>query len=206
MRDVPDATAQASRQADPLGLTYDGRSPTTLSKELPIRRAIAAFITAVAVVAIAVPALAASGNVNVPKKFSKLIPKVAKKSQLLIRLPSSIHVFVKPSKTFADGSATRNSYFLELDAAKSCHGANACFLASFSGTRNGTPAFKKTVSLVNGITGYFKPVTCGASCSPAFIQWKEHGVLYEIENKGVGKNEKASMVKLANSAIRGGDR
>lgn len=62
------------------------------------------------------------------------------------------------------------------------------------------------MSLTQGITGYVKPVTCGASCSPAFIQWKENGVLYEIENKGVGKTEKRSMVKLANSAIRHGAR
>ena len=72
---------------------------------------------------------------------------------------------------------------------KGCNGANACFLASFSGERGGKPQFKKTVSLVHGITGYFRPVTCGASCAPAFIQWKEGKVLYEIENKGVGKNE-----------------
>jgi hypothetical protein len=153
-----------------------------------------------------VPALAASGSVDVPAKFSKLIPKVEKKSGISVRLPSSIHVFVKPSKTFADSSATKKSYFLELDAAKVCNGANACFLASFGAVRGGTPAFKKTVSLTHGITGYFKPVTCGGSCSPAFIQWVENGVLYEIENKGVGKNEKKSMAKLANSAIRSGDR
>jgi hypothetical protein len=154
-----------------------------------------------------VPALAASsGNVNVPVKFAKLLPKVKQKSGLSVRLPSTVHVFVKPSKTFAAASSTKKSYFLELDAAKSCHGANVCFLASFAGTRGGTPAFKRTVSLTHGITGYFKPITCGASCSPAFIQWKENGVLYEIESKGVGKNEKRSMVKLANSAIRGGAR
>jgi hypothetical protein len=172
-----------------------------------LRRSLTLLIALVALVAVAVPALAASeGDVNVPKKFSALLPKVKKKSGLAVRLPSKIHVFVKPSKTFADSSATRKSYFLELDAAKTCNGANACFLASFSGTRGGTPAFKKTVSLAHGITGYFKPVTCGGSCSPAFIQWKEGGVLYEIENKGVGKKEKASMAALANSAIRGGDR
>lgn len=171
-----------------------------------MKRPLAVLVALVAAVAVAVPALAASGDVNVPKKFSALIPKVKKKSGLAVRLPSKIHVFVAPSKTFADGSATKKSYFLELDAAKGCNGANACFLASFSGTRGGTPAFKKTVSLARGITGYFKPVTCGASCSPAFIQWKQGGVLYEIENKGVGKNERKSMVALANSAIRGGAR
>ena len=46
---------------------------------------------------------------------------------------------------------------------------------------------------------------CGASCSPAFIQWRENGVLYEIEFKGATK-EKPTMIALANSAIRGGDR
>jgi hypothetical protein len=164
------------------------------------------LVAVIAAVAVAVPALAASGDVNVPHKFATLLPKVKQKSGLAVRLPSTIHVFVKPSKTFADSSATKKSYFLELDAAKSCHGANACFLASFSGTRGGKPAFKRTVSLTHGITGYFRPVSCGASCAPAFIQWKENGVLYEIENKGVGKNEQKSMVALANSAIRGGDR
>src|SRR4051794_6285362 len=97
-------------------------------KETSIKRSLAVLVALVAVIAVAVPALAASGEVNVPAKFSALIPKVKKKSGLAVRLPSSIHVFVKPSKTFADGSATKKSYFLELDAAKSCHGSNACFL------------------------------------------------------------------------------
>src|SRR3954453_7159745 len=176
------------------------------TRRAPIKRFLTAVVALVAVVAVAVPALAASGDVNVPKKFSALIPKVKKKSGLAVRLPSKIHVFVSPSKTYADGSATKKSYFLELDAARNCNAANACFLASFAAKRGGTPAFKKTVSLAHGITGYFKPVTCGGSCSPAFIQWKQGGVLYEIENKGVGKHEKKSMARLANSAIRGGKR
>ena len=173
-----------------------------------MRRPFLLLIACLALVALAVPAFGASseGDVNVPAKFKSLLPKVKAKSGLAVRLPDKIHVFVKPSKTFADGSATRKSYFLELDAARNCHGANACFLATFSGRRGGKPQFKKTVSLAHGITGYFRPITCGGSCSPAFIQWKEGKVLYEIENKGVGKKEKAAMVKLANSAIRGGDR
>lgn len=127
------------------------------------------------------------------------------KSGLAVRLPSTIRAFVKASQVFPDGSATKKSYFLELGAAKGCNGATACFIASFSGDRGAKPAFKRTVSLTHGITGYFKPVTCGASCSPSFIQWKENGVLYEIEYKGATK-EKKTMIGLANSAILGGDR
>ena len=170
-----------------------------------MRRSLFLLIAAVLVAAVAVPAFAASeGDVNVPAKFKSLIPKVRAKSGLAVRLPGKIHVFVKPSKTFASGSATKKSYSLELDAAKECNGSNACFLAFFSGTRGGKPAFKKTVSLTHGITGYFKPVTCGASCSPAEIQWKEGKVLYEIQNKGGGGRK--AMAHLANSAIKGGDR
>ncbi|MEA2409677.1 MAG: hypothetical protein QOC77_238 [Thermoleophilaceae bacterium] len=186
---------------------YDGPTPSPRSKETVLRRPFVLLIAVVALVAVAVPALAASeGDVNVPAKFKSLLPKVKKKSGLAVRLPSKIHVFVKPSRAYPGGSATKKSYFLELDAVKGCNGANACFLASFSGERGGKPSFKKKVSLTHGITGYFRPVTCGASCAPAFIQWKEGKVLYEIENKGVTGSEKASMVKLANSAITGGNR
>jgi hypothetical protein len=175
-----------------------------------VRRRFLLLIACAALVAVAVPAFAASspseGDVNVPAKFKSLIPKVSAKSGLAVRLPSKIHVFVNPKKTFAEGSSTKKSYVLDLVAAKPCHGANACFLAGFSAVRGGKPAYKKTVSLTRGITGYFKPITCGASCSPATIQWKQGKVLYEIQNKGAVKPEKAGMAKLANSAIRGGRR
>jgi hypothetical protein len=164
-----------------------------------------ALIAALALFAVAVPAFAASTTVDVPAKFKTLIPKVEKKSGISVRLPSTIKSYVK--RTYADSFATGKTYTLDLGAAKSCHGANACFIAEFNGTRGGKPAFKRTVSLAGGVTGYFKPVTCGASCSPSFIQWKEGRVLYEIEYKGAPeKKQKSTMVALANSAIRGGDR
>ena len=170
-------------------------------------RRLVLLVALIAAAAVAVPAFAASeGNVDVPAKFKKRIPKVKAKSGLEVRLPDSIHVFVSPKKTFAESSSTRKSYSLDLVAAKPCHGATACFLAGFSAVRGGTPAYKRTVSLTRGITGYYKPITCGASCSPATIQWKEGKVLYEIQNKGATKPQKAGMVKLANSAIRAGRR
>ena len=159
---------------------------------------------------VAVPALAVSSptyQVHVPAKFKSLLPGVKSKSGLKVRLPSTIPSYVKASKTFPSAGATHKHYDLELGAGRNCDGANACFIAAFQATRGAKLAFKKTVSLVNGITGYFKPVTCGASCSPSFIQWKEGKVLYEIELKGLASTkEKSEMKKLANSAIRGGNR
>jgi hypothetical protein len=170
-------------------------------------RRLVLLFAVLAAAAVAVPAFAASeGNVNVPAKFKTRIPKVKAKSGLAVRLPDSIHVFVSPKKTYAESSSTKNRYSLDLVAAKPCHGANACFLAAFSAERGGTPAYKRTVSLTRGNSGYYKPITCGASCSPATIQWKEGKVLYEIQNKGAVKPQKAGMVKLANSAIKAGNR
>jgi hypothetical protein len=164
----------------------------------------------IALLAVAVPALAVSSptyKVHVPAKFKGLLPEIKSKSGLDVRLPSTIPSYVKARSVYPNGSATRKSYDLELGAGKNCNGANACFIAAFQATRGGKPAFRTKVSLVNGITGYFKPVTCGASCSPSFIQWKEGKVLYEIELKGLASSkEKSGMKKLANSAIRGGDR
>src|SRR4051794_5352151 len=76
-----------------------------------LRRPLLLLIAFALVAAVAVPAFAASeGDVNVPAKFKSLLPKVKAKSGLAVRLPGKIHVFVKPSKTFADASATRKSY------------------------------------------------------------------------------------------------
>jgi hypothetical protein len=184
------------------------RTPHATSRRPPIRRLIAVLIAVIAATAVAVPALAASSRkVDVPHKFRKLTPKVKEKSGLPVLLPQKIWAAgFGPGHVYPSGSATEHGYFLELDFAKGCQGANACFFSSFSGERGGKFSFKRKVKLSHGIVGRWQPIRCGASCAPAFIQWKEFGVLYEIEDKVVGKNEKRWMQKLANSAIRSGPR
>jgi hypothetical protein len=185
------------------------RKPYDASRRVAIRRSITVLIALIALAAVvAVPALAASsdGKVNVPKKFKKHIPKVKEKSGLPVLLPQKMWVPVRPSRSYPASFANEKGYTLELDAARGCNGANVCFLAQFSGTRGGEFSFKRKVKLTHGLVGRFYPVHCGASCAPAFIQWKEFGVLYEIQDKGVGRHEKRWMQKLANSAIRNGPR
>src|SRR3954453_18277698 len=110
------------------------RKPYATSRRPPIRRVTTVLIAVIAVVAVAVPALAASSppKVDVPHKLRKLIPKVKEKSGLPVLLPEKLYTGVRPSRTYPAGSATESSYFLELDAAKGCNGANACFLAGFA--------------------------------------------------------------------------
>ena len=162
----------------------------------------------IAVVAVAVPALAASHprKVDVPHKFRKHIPKVKEKSGLPVLLPEKLYTGLRPSHVFPESTATENSYSLALSAVRDCHFANACFIASFDAERDGKFSFKRKVKLTHGIHGRWQPIQCGASCAPAFIQWKEFGVLYTIEDKAVGNHQKRWMQKIANSAIRNGPR
>jgi len=183
------------------------RKPYATSRRPPIRRLATVLIAVIAVAAVAVPALAASHRkVDVPHKFRKHIPKVKEKSGLPVLLPEKLYTGVAPSKTYPASIANEKSYTLELDAARNCHFANACFLASFDAERDGKFSFKRKVKLTHGIVGRWHPIQCGASCAPAFIQWKEFGVLYTIEDKAVGQHQKRWMQKIANSAIRNGPR
>lgn len=162
----------------------------------------------IAVVAVAVPALAASrpAKVDLPHKFRKHIPKVKEKSGLPVLLPEKMYAGVRPSKTYPDSFAREGTYSLSLNFVRNCNFANACFIAAFDAKRGGKFQFKRKVKLTHGIRGRWRPVSCGASCAPAFIQWKQFGVRYTIENKAVGKSQKRWMQKLANSAIRNGPR
>ena len=57
------------------------------------------------------------------------------------------------------------------------------------------------MALARGITGAYAAISCGASCAPATVQWKESGVLYTIQWRA---GTKATMVALADSAIDAG--
>ena len=154
-----------------------------------------------------VPATAAeTGIVSPPKIFKPKLAKVKAKSGIDVFLPSRIRVY-QPTRTRGTARATDGSYSLELGIGSRCNGANACFLASFTGIKGEQPAFGRKVKLSGGHTGYWKGITCGASCSPAEIQWVEGDVLYAVATKGVTqRQEKATLVRLANSAIKGGPR
>ena len=89
-----------------------------------------------------------------------------------------------------------------LDAAPDCGGANACFVASFTGERGGTPFGDTRVRLRGGRTGHFTPLSCGGSCAPPQIQWKMGSTLYTIQARvGNKSTERRMLVRMANSAI-----
>ena len=174
-----------------------------------MRRLLAILAAAAAAIALlAAPATAGdSAVISPPTIFATSIPKVKARAEMDVFLPSHMRVFTTARRVKGKATTTADSYDLELGIGSRCNGANVCFIGNFTGTRGAEPAFGRKAKLTGGRTGYWKGITCGASCSPAEIQWVENDVLYTAATKSVGVNkEKATLVKLANSAIKAGPR
>ncbi len=151
--------------------------------------------------------VAAAQTVNVPSRLSSVLPE-ARSAGVAVLLPSKINLDYSGSgRIYTDGSGDRKRgvYELEMSGAKGCGGSDACFLAEFTGERGRPLGYRSTnVSLALGMRGYYKPESCGGSCSPPSIQWIEKGVRYEIQARALGG--KRAFVSMANSAINHGDR
>jgi hypothetical protein len=150
-------------------------------------------------------ALAGTHNADLNALFAHHLPRVEARTRIAVLLPDTMPTEIDP--LYATHFATRRTYSLDLGGAPDCGGANACFEAEFTGEKGGTPFGMKTVTLAKGRHGRFKPLTCGASCSPPSISWSERGATYTIQaNVGNKHTERRILVKMANQAIRRGPR
>lgn len=156
---------------------------------------------------LAVPAPASStGNANVIDAFGKQIPAVDRKTTVPVLLPSTLPFAARVPKLYPSGMATRNAWALVLAGAPHCGCANACFLASFEGKRGGKLPGRSNLRLPGGQPAFYKPITCGASCSPATLWFTYRGVLYTWQHGDPPKNTKAVVARLAAQAISAGPR
>jgi hypothetical protein len=158
-------------------------------------------ILLLALLSFAVLAPAASARtVDLPKLFATQLERAQARSDVPILLPQTMRADFR--RFFPEGRARLNTWRVDVGAVRGCHQATACFIAEFRASRDGRPSGRRTVGLARGRTGHFHPVSCGASCSPASIEWRERGALYSIQAK-VAKRE---LVRMADSAIRNGPR
>lgn len=164
-------------------------------------------LLAAGVAAVAIPAGASAAPTDVPDALGSTLDRVDARTPLPLLVPSSIDLDFD-GRLHASGSGSRNAYTLSLAGAPRCGGATACFLASFSARRGGTFAYRTRLKLRGGIPAAFKPVTCGASCSPAALQFRRKGVLYEIQAKisSPPTHARTKLVAAANSALAAGPR
>ena len=169
-----------------------------------MRRLILA-LTALGVLAAPAVAAAPTQTVDVPTALADQIATAKDRSRVPVRLPATMTV--EKRDLFPSGTAHRNNWAMGLDAAADCGGANACFVAAFTGERGGTPFGGKRVRLRGGRRGFFTPLSCGASCAPPQIQWKMGSTLYTIQARvGTKSTDRSMLIRMANSAILHGRR
>ena len=137
--------------------------------------------------------------------FADTLPQVKAKTSLPILLPDALPGVSE--KLFPSGSGSRREYSFALAAVPACGGATACFVAEFTARKGGRPFGRGRATLARGRAGRFQPLSCGASCSPPSISWRERGVTYTIQaNVGDKRTERRILVKMANEAINHGPR
>src|SRR5512144_2620790 len=115
-------------------------------------------LLALIIAGIAVPAAAApTHDVDVPALLADPIAQVKARSAVPIRLPESMPT--EEAQLFGSGTGHKRSWALGLDAIADCGGANACFVASFTGQRGGRPFGTRRVKLTGGRVGRFTPLS-----------------------------------------------
>ena len=152
------------------------------------------------------PAGAATSHAyDVPELVERGLKAVKGVSDIPVLLPSRLSS--EFTRLYSVGRGRADSYEFELSPRRNCRGATACFLAGFYAIRGELPTATRKVRLEGSITGYFRPLRCGASCSPPSIEWTQDGVLYTVQAKlGNRRTERRILTRLANSAIRNGPR
>jgi len=159
---------------------------------------------------------------QVAEPLRGVVGQIKHQTRVPIILPSVLPPTVQQQRIYVSGTATVDGYQITLTSSPQC-GANSCFIGSFEAERGGEMTradesvhaaqdHDKFIRVVNGIEAYYKPLTCGGSCSPPIIEWMSDGVLYRVQfdvqgrSKFMANDIEKYMVAMANSAIKAGAR
>lgn len=180
-----------------------------------MRRTVTALVCAVLLAAVTMAETARKPEEqkqsSLPKVFASVLNQVKTKSHVAILLPSELPDPVGKAEHAEVDKATANEYAISLYYELGI--GDAGFAALFFG--DAAPKYDprelgnvSVVELAHGIHGFFRAVSCGGSCAPANLWWKENGTLYQIQLKlpSTDQSQEKTMVAVANSAILGGPR
>lgn len=158
--------------------------------------------------AFAATAAAAVRVVEPARAFRRQIRAVKRHTGIGVLLPDRVAIDVPDGHGIeVKWSSNRRTWTIALGIGPRCGGANACFVGEFNATRGAQPAFTRRVRLHGGVTGFYKPSTCGASCSPPQLQWRVGNVLYDVQFRAAGRaSDRAKLVAIADSALAAGPR
>jgi hypothetical protein len=152
----------------------------------------------------AAPATAAAPGIDVPRLLAARTAAVNAAGGVPVLLPDRLAF--PPRGMRGQGGPTPSGYSMTIGAA-GCGGANACTVARFDADTSVAPQGRRRVRLARGRVGRFTPLSCGASCAPARIEWRQAGTTYLIAAKvGGPRTERIFLVRMANQAILAGPR
>jgi hypothetical protein len=142
---------------------------------------------------------------NLPSLFAHEITAIDQaKTAPPVLLPTTVPL--ERTKLYASGGTDKSGWDVSIGAVKNCGGADACFVADFEAIK-GRKTFGTPVTLKGATKAAYKPMSCGASCAPATIDFIVHGVLYLFQVQTLqSRNAKATMIAAAQSAIEAGAR
>lgn len=133
--------------------------------------------------------------------FAPILSELENQTQLPILLPSVLPEEEKQPQVYAITTEVSGSeYQVLLGFSPDCNGGNACRWGEVSGQTGPLtpPEEGESVTLAQGIMGYFVPATCGANCSDAVVMWEQNGGHYSV---GLKAADKEQVMEMANSAI-----
>lgn len=134
-----------------------------------------------------------------------VLPQLRQMTRLPILLPSELPPTTE--QLYVGASAEESSYSLEIGYQPGCSG-NACMAGSFFASTESFGRDGKSITLANGIRGYYLERTC-TNCGDSSLSWEQNGVSYLIRYKVPARTSKQvleGMMRMANSAIKAGPR
>jgi hypothetical protein len=142
-------------------------------------------------------------SAQIAEKFKAILSRLQRQTDLTIRLPSYLPPEIQKQQIFVRGQSSNMGYRVDLESHPNCNGTNSCFIGFFGASVRNQPTFDQIVPLSKNITGYYKPLSCGGSCSPPAIEWIQERVLYSIQMRVSRdpKEAKQALIQLANSSI-----
>lgn len=168
------------------------------------RRRLLSVLAAVASAGLLAPGTADAKRYDIPTVMGDQLAALVEETPVGVMLPQSLP-FDYSARLYSFTEVTEGAWFVSVGG-KDCRGANACTLGTLSGVQGGKRNNRIRVRLADGKNGWYRDISCGASCAPPSIEFVRDKVLYGIQAKVFqrGKGTKRILTEAANSAIAAG--
>ena len=148
---------------------------------------------------------------RLPAVFTPVLADVKAECHLPILLPSELPKPIADAQHALMQRTTADRYSIELYYELEI--GDAGFAATFAGEskpKYSASELGRKVELAHGISGSFRPVSCGGSCAPVNLWWEVNGILYTVQlrlsSSSSEKSQQETITAVASSAILAGPR